>query len=207
MRILSGFFLATVILVALFMVGCESSRDSSPSRPKRATGKPGLQGAIRSTPNPQQSGRPVFEIRDGTVFLPGWDDRSPSAPLELARYDATVFESPAHVYRERAIITVPVAKTRSLVLPAGATEVGLLLRARAVENEWPRVHINLVHADEPANRIQLFAGHLVTHELRDYWFRLPAGYAGRSCRIEIELLNSSYLYDQRAVYVASIGFR
>ncbi|MGC8840220.1 MAG: hypothetical protein ACP5QZ_02045, partial [Candidatus Sumerlaeaceae bacterium] len=145
-----------------------------------------------------------FAIRHDGIFLPGYDDRGSTAPPEILRLPANVFARTTHIYDERAVCTRPNNETTTFTIPTNANEIGLLLRGRAVEDEWPRIRVSLVDAREPLRRHVLFEGNIVWRELRYLWWPVPTSWRKHLVFVRVEVLNPEYHFAQRAAYIAAV---
>ncbi len=150
--------------------------------------------------------KPPYEIRNGEVYIPGWDDRSSSKPTELLRITAEQFPKPAIVYRGRVIMEQGDVVTSSVLIPAGARELVVLARARPVEDEFPYIKISII-PDAGTSATELYAGFVQTLSLEPYVAAIPEKFRGTRARISVSMLNPAPVHDRRAIYIASIVFR
>ncbi|MCX7625161.1 MAG: hypothetical protein N2Z21_02985 [Candidatus Sumerlaeaceae bacterium] len=146
-----------------------------------------------------------YLINQGSVYFPGFDDvPRTSQPRELMRLEADAFSRTTHVYDKRAICTRPNNETTTFTLPSEAQQIGLVCRARSVEEEWPRVRISLVDAANASQRCILFEGNIHWKELRYLWMPVPEGFRNRLVYLKLEILNPNYYFSQRALYIAYV---
>lgn len=214
-----------IMLVFLWGAGCRGKSDSSPRgysdrTPQAGHGKgdvftPEGKSPAPASPTPRiiirlrsfaETSAP-YVIRKDHVFFPGYDDRGSTAPPELLRLPAAVFAKTTHIYENRAVCTKPNNETTTFTIPMKASEIGLLLRARAVEDEWPRVRVSLINIRHRTRPYALFEGNIAWRELRYIWWKLPPEWRGESVFLRVEILNPEYHFSQRAVYVAEVILR
>jgi hypothetical protein len=149
-----------------------------------------------------------YEIRDDAVFLPGWDDRPPSAPLELLRIPPADFESPARVDRDRVVMQSGTVRTIEFTIPIGTTELVFLGRGAPVEDLFPRVSISALITGTAGSAAQeLFNGYVLSRSQTRLTCPVPGWLAGKKARIEITHLNPSGNSTPRPLWIAYIAFR
>lgn len=150
--------------------------------------------------------KPPYEIRDGEVYLPGWDDRGSSKPAELLRITAEQFPKPAHVYQGRVIMEQGDVVTSPVLIPAGARELAVLARARPVEDEFPYIKISII-PDAGTSATEVYARFVQTLSLEPHVAAIPEKFRGSKARISVSMLNPAPVHDRRALYISSIVFR
>ncbi|MCX7019310.1 MAG: hypothetical protein WCK47_01655 [bacterium] len=154
-----------------------------------------------------QTGPPAYEIRDGKVFIPGWDDRPASAPRELLRIAPENFEKSVLIYRNRAVLTFGTIMTKPFTVPASATEVEFQVRATSMEMLFPRIEMSMCNEDIATSAPQvIFTGYLQSRTLQAYRCPLPPGWTGKRARVAITLLDHDRFYG-RGMAFAYILFR
>ncbi|GIX44340.1 MAG: hypothetical protein KatS3mg130_0748 [Candidatus Sumerlaea sp.] len=212
-------FVIGVLIFCGLIVACDGkSRESKkPNDRRSATVSPGptQSSVMPATPAPQVLNRhtapetsgPLFVVRNDGIHLPAFDDRPASAPPELVRYDYRLFLPPVNLFRERAIITRPEARTTTFTLPARCQEIGFLMRSTSVEEEWPFVTVTLVEAARPSHRAPLFSGVVANRELRYFWWKVPEGWQDKLCWLEVNITNPRYDFGQTSLVVANVIFR
>lgn len=207
-----------LIAIAACVAGCEAkapTKGHSSSSPATATPSPAApttpEVQLPASPRPRivdwttsSSAADAWQRRADRVFLPGYDDRPATAPPERLRLDASIFAHSANVYEQRAIVTRPSAESTSFTIPLATSEMGVLVRAKSVEGEWPRVRFSLVDDRQANNRLVVFEGNVAWKELRYLWWPVPQQWRGRQVRLRVELLNPSYYFNQRALYIAAV---
>ncbi len=212
----------TLALVLLIVSGCEGrSQQSARSREEKtpraesphATSTP-RPTRIVATPTPRIIRRSSlttttqqFVLRPDGVFLPGYDDQPSTAGPELLRLDPDVFARTTNVFRGRAICTKPNNETTTFTMPAKAAEIGVALRGRAVEGEWPRIRVSLVDGKNARLNVPLFEGNVAWRELRYLWWQVPPDWRNKLLFLRVEVLNPNYYFSQRAVYIGPIIIR
>lgn len=212
--------LTLAFLVVIFVNGC-GGKQERPSREKthsrsatalssQAKETPRRASAPLASPSPRIIRREVavttspYVIAPAGVMFPAYDDHRTTQPPELLRLDATAFARTTHIFRERAVCTKPLNETTTFTLPQNATQIGLLCRGRAVEDEWPRIRVSLVDAKQKEHRAILFEGNAAWKELRYIWMPIPDDWRGKLVFLRLEILNPNYYFAQRALYVAAV---
>jgi hypothetical protein len=147
--------------------------------------------------------RPLYEMRDGRVFFPGWDDRAVTTPVELLSLPAAEFEKPAHVYRDRVIFGGGSVTSKLFRMPDTATTVSVVARGVPEAGIFPRLRVSLVV--DGANATTVFEGYLQSLGMARLTGPVPPAVRGRQARVVIEFLNPSDLNDQRVVWMMRVA--
>ncbi len=147
----------------------------------------------------------AYDIRDGRVFFPGWDDRVATATRELASVPAKAFEKPANVYAERLILSLGSARTAPVRIPEGARVMAIVVRAMPEEAIFPRISVRLETGDAGEGR-EVYRGLVQSVGMATIRVPVPVDLAGRDCRIRVEVLNPSTPGYGRGIYLSRFFF-
>jgi hypothetical protein len=212
---------AAISGTAMWLGGCSGDQRPSENRPPgdAVTTAPSTASATTaavqsraSRPDAKATSVALYEISDGKVLLPGWDDRPASAPPELMRLGTTDFEKPAFAYIGRVWIRRDPVFSIPVNVPAKATELVVFALGQDDLDVFPRIEVALVDAGDGASTSSsaarvLFTGNLVSRTLKEVVCKLPKDVPGRKYRVRIRQTDHPDETDQRRVDLAYVAFR
>lgn len=193
---------AIIVVVLVFACGAVGgviwlSLHQSAGRPALTARRPGNAG--------QTTGRSLYQVADGKVMIPEFDDGRTS-PTPRLRLLPTDFENAAKVYRGRVIVgTKPVA-TKAFTVPTEAKECVIRARAPQLLDVFPRIRVSLEAEDSQSTVVLCEA--LVNHvTLQD--IRCPMPVEARKMfmgRIVIQPADTCFGSGWRSVFLAGVEF-
>jgi len=147
-----------------------------------------------------------YEMRNGRVFLLGWDDQAVTVPVPLATLGPDAFAKTATVFRNRVVLKdAPIVST-PIDISSTATELALNGRSRPDEDLFPLISVSLLSADDHTT-YTLFSGFAQSVSIQDLTIPLPKEVRGKRVQLQLEILNPSALNDVRAYYLARAEIR
>lgn len=180
-----------VVLIAALLAACQS--------------KPGKSPALKAASDDR--GQAPYKIRNGSVFIPGWDDSSPSAPQELLRIRAEDFEAPVHLYRGRAGIQPKDTPTKPVRVPKGANEMVVVARARPAEDLFPWMEVKARVVEGEEQLLPLYSGYVLSQSLQPVRIAIPANLQGKNVRFLFRISNYAATDSGMEVAVAYVALR
>ncbi len=156
-----------------------------------------------------ESGAP-FEIRDGRIHLPGWDDGpTTTVTVELLKIRADSFVDTVKVERNLVVVEDEPAMSKPVTIPTHATELFIRSRSQPESGIFPliRVMVRPLNAQENDPRTQVYETRVQTVSLGTTTMPIPAELQGTAVRISFTMLNPSPLNDKRVYYFSQAVFR
>lgn len=154
--------------------------------------------AITTTATAVATTSSVYQIVDGRVVFPGWDDRMTTEPEPRLSLTVSDLED-VFVYRERVLLSDSKPRfSKSFTIPADATTFTITARSRQAGDIFPRLRISLATSDN--NQHKLFEGYWQTISLETYRWTLSEYVRGREARLKVEHLNPGIVEEERTWY-------
>lgn len=143
-----------------------------------------------------------YELRDGRVYFPGWDDRPGTGSRVMLRLDQTAFPG-EKVYRERILPGAKPALSTPFEIPTTATTIQIAARSLQTEHVFPRIRISLV-----AERKEhlLFENYWASLSIEKKSFPLPTEVRGKATQLRFHFLNPGTGDDYRTFFFAFATF-
>ena len=148
-----------------------------------------------------------YRIEDGRVIITGWDDAPFTTHVELLRLLPESF-STSSLYRRRLILKKGRMESAAFEMPRDATRMRFAASGDPVENEFPRIRLSLVPADDTSTLSEtvVFDGFVASLLLQNHHVPVPPIWRGRTCRVALEMTNPSDQFDSRILRLAYIAF-
>lgn len=166
-----------------------------------------LAGALAQRPAAAaETDAPPYEVREGRVFIAGWDDAVETTDAEILRLQPEQFAD-AGIYRKRLIVSNRDAWSSAILVAPNATDIIVVARSEAVENQFPRLRVTLTPEDDPATTqpVVLSEFYVATLTLQEFRCPVPDSVKGKRMRVRLEPRNWTDAFEGRLARVAYVS--
>ncbi len=142
----------------------------------------------------------VFQVEAGRIVLSEFDSQATTVGAPLVELTINDFPG-AFVYRDRVLLGEKPLVSKEFLIPEDATSISLIGRSRIAGEIFPRLRVTLVTADN--NRHKVFEGYWQSLSMEQYTWPLPEYARGNRARLEVQMLNSGIVDEERTWYFLS----